>query len=179
MCSRANPEVMFVQGCKVLGCKLARKSRNEFIQISMWTWKLPVHRRPSGNYSPGPQSWDQTGKQNAGMSVLMKFVAGGLALMFGKHLFQGGHYLITVFQSKTFAAGVIECLEACRAGDLLSTMPTTSSSKSSARHDMSVVLVTGSYDHEIRFWEAWSGICSRTIARTGESGVNSTMPLLF
>ncbi|KAF9052685.1 WD40-repeat-containing domain protein [Panaeolus papilionaceus] len=35
---------------------------------------------------------------------------------------------------------------------------------------MSVILVTGSYDHEIRFWEAWSGICSRTIARTGESG---------
>ncbi|GAB1517205.1 TOR complex subunit lst8 [Rhizoctonia solani] len=26
-----------------------------------------------------------------------------------------------------------------------------------------VVLVTGSYDHEIRFWEAWSGLCSRTI----------------
>ena len=40
------------------------------------------------------------------------------------------------------------------------------------RHDMSVVLVTGSYDHEIRFWEAWSGICSRTITRTGESGVS-------
>ncbi|KIM29570.1 hypothetical protein M408DRAFT_305544 [Serendipita vermifera MAFF 305830] len=36
--------------------------------------------------------------------------------------------------------------------------------------DLSVVLVTGGYDHEIRFWEAWSGICSRTIARTGESG---------
>ncbi|EAU84105.2 hypothetical protein CC1G_06967 [Coprinopsis cinerea okayama7 len=35
---------------------------------------------------------------------------------------------------------------------------------------MSVILVTGSYDHEIRFWEAWSGICSRTIARTGETG---------
>ncbi|KAJ3551532.1 hypothetical protein NM688_g4649 [Phlebia brevispora] len=28
-----------------------------------------------------------------------------------------------------------------------------------ARHDMSVILVTGSYDHDIRdFWEAWSGI---------------------
>jgi hypothetical protein len=37
---------------------------------------------------------------------------------------------------------------------------------------MSVILVTGSYDHEIRFWEAWSGICSRTIARQGESGVS-------
>ena len=36
---------------------------------------------------------------------------------------------------------------------------------------MSVILVTGSYDHEIRFWEAWSGICSRTIPRAAESGV--------
>lgn len=52
-------------------------------------------------------------------------------------------------------------------------MPTTpSSTKNTAqRQDMSVILVTGSYDHEIRFWEAWSGICSRTIARSGESGV--------
>ncbi|KAI5122908.1 hypothetical protein M0805_007586 [Coniferiporia weirii] len=41
---------------------------------------------------------------------------------------------------------------------------------SSSRQDLSVILVTGSYDHEIRFWEAWSGICSRTIARSGESG---------
>jgi hypothetical protein len=52
-----------------------------------------------------------------------------------------------------------------------------------AWHDMSVILVTGSYDHEIRFWEAWSGICSRTIARSGESGVtpsllSSLLPLL-
>ncbi|KAG8970606.1 TOR complex subunit lst8 [Tulasnella sp. 425] len=39
-----------------------------------------------------------------------------------------------------------------------------------AQQDLSVVLVTGSYDHEIRFWEAWSGICSRTIARSGEQG---------
>ena len=70
-------------------------------------------------------------------------------------------------------------LEAYRAGDSPSTMPATSSSKSSPRHDMSVVLVTGSYDHEIRFWEAWSGICSKTIARTGESGVNTTWQLSF
>ncbi|KAF8636705.1 hypothetical protein AX17_003509 [Amanita inopinata Kibby_2008] len=51
-------------------------------------------------------------------------------------------------------------------------MPATTLSARVAppRHDMSVVLVTGSYDHEIRFWEAWSGICSRTITRTGESG---------
>ncbi|KAI0687132.1 WD40 repeat-like protein [Cytidiella melzeri] len=34
---------------------------------------------------------------------------------------------------------------------------------------MSVILVTGSYDHDIRFWEAWSGICSRTISRTNET----------
>ncbi|KAG8217385.1 hypothetical protein J3R82DRAFT_5482 [Butyriboletus roseoflavus] len=40
---------------------------------------------------------------------------------------------------------------------------------------MSVILVTGSYDHEIRFWEAWSGICSRTIARSGESGVSTIL----
>ncbi|CAL1705002.1 unnamed protein product [Somion occarium] len=47
---------------------------------------------------------------------------------------------------------------------------TVSSKSAPARHDMSVILVTGSYDHEIRFWEAWSGICSRTIPRTGETG---------
>jgi G protein beta subunit-like protein len=47
-----------------------------------------------------------------------------------------------------------------------------SKGSTAARHDMSVILVTGSYDHEIRFWEAWSGICSRTIARTGEAGVS-------
>lgn len=28
---------------------------------------------------------------------------------------------------------------------------------------LSVILVTAGYDHTIRFWEAWSGICSRTI----------------
>ncbi|KAH8829511.1 WD40 repeat-like protein [Flagelloscypha sp. PMI_526] len=48
--------------------------------------------------------------------------------------------------------------------------PTSHSKANTARNDMSVILVTGSYDHEIRFWEAWSGICSRTIARTGEPG---------
>lgn len=41
-----------------------------------------------------------------------------------------------------------------------------------AVYAMSVILVTGSYDLEIRFWEAWNGICSRTIARQGESGVS-------
>jgi len=42
--------------------------------------------------------------------------------------------------------------------------------RSIACKTMSVILVTGSYDHEIRFWEAWSGICSRTITRSGETG---------
>ncbi|KAK0227988.1 hypothetical protein IW262DRAFT_1263922 [Armillaria fumosa] len=36
---------------------------------------------------------------------------------------------------------------------------------------MSVISVTRSYDHEIHFWKARSGIRSQTIARTGESGV--------
>ena len=60
-------------------------------------------------------------------------------------------------------------------------MPTTAaSSKSNAvGHDMSVILVTGSYDHEIRFWEAWSGICSRTIPRTGESGVSDLLDFVI
>ncbi|KII91056.1 hypothetical protein PLICRDRAFT_39658 [Plicaturopsis crispa FD-325 SS-3] len=42
--------------------------------------------------------------------------------------------------------------------------------KSLASYDMSVILVTGSYDRNIRFWEAWTGICSRTIERSSESG---------
>jgi len=54
-------------------------------------------------------------------------------------------------------------------------MPTQPVAPATARHDMSVILVTGSYDHEIRFWEAWSGICSRTISRSGESGVRHTL----
>lgn len=34
----------------------------------------------------------------------------------------------------------------------------------SVDHDaLSVILVTAGYDHTIRFWEAWSGVCSRTI----------------
>ena len=55
------------------------------------------------------------------------------------------------------------------------TQPIAPAPPAPARHDMSVILVTGSYDHEIRFWEAWSGICSRTIARSGESGVRPTL----
>ncbi|KAL5486114.1 LST8 [Sanghuangporus weigelae] len=46
----------------------------------------------------------------------------------------------------------------------------TTNQSNTGRQDLSVILVTGSYDHEIRFWEAWSGICSRTIARSGEQG---------
>ncbi|SCZ91477.1 BZ3500_MvSof-1268-A1-R1_Chr1-2g01435 [Microbotryum saponariae] len=35
---------------------------------------------------------------------------------------------------------------------------------SSAQQDaLSVILVTGGYDNTIRFWEAWSGVCSRTL----------------
>ena len=30
--------------------------------------------------------------------------------------------------------------------------------------EMSVILCTAGYDHSIRFWEAWSGICHRQIA---------------
>ena len=56
-------------------------------------------------------------------------------------------------------------------------MPSSSAKTNPTRHDMSVILVTGSYDHEIRFWEAWSGICSRTIARTGESGVSIVLAI--
>lgn len=42
--------------------------------------------------------------------------------------------------------------------------PTASSSGSGGGQDaLSVILVTAGYDHTIRFWEAWSGICSRTI----------------
>ena len=58
------------------------------------------------------------------------------------------------------------------------------------QQDLSVVLVTGSYDHEIRFWEAWSGICSRTITRneagvcvfpncTGTFSLNRSLSLLY
>nr|AIO05518.1 WD40 repeat-like protein [Hypsizygus marmoreus] len=48
--------------------------------------------------------------------------------------------------------------------------PSVSKGAPARAHDMSVILVTGSYVHVLRFWEAWSGICSRTIARTGVSG---------
>ena len=36
---------------------------------------------------------------------------------------------------------------------------------------LSVILVTAGYDHTIRFWEAWSGICSHTI-QYSDSQVN-------
>ena len=36
---------------------------------------------------------------------------------------------------------------------------------------MPVVLVTGGYDHKIRFWEATNGVCARTLT-FGESKVN-------
>lgn len=40
-----------------------------------------------------------------------------------------------------------------------------------ATDTLSVILVTAGYDHTIRFWEAWSGICSRTIPHS-DSQVN-------
>lgn len=53
---------------------------------------------------------------------------------------------------------------------LSSMAPAATASSSSSTHapaavpdDLSVLLVTAGYDHTIRFWEAWSGICSRTI----------------
>ncbi|GAA94044.1 uncharacterized protein L969DRAFT_92976 [Mixia osmundae IAM 14324] len=41
----------------------------------------------------------------------------------------------------------------------------------SAHDALSVILATGGYDNTIRFWEAWSGVCSRTIQHP-ESAVN-------
>lgn len=38
-------------------------------------------------------------------------------------------------------------------------------------HSMPVVLVSGGYDHKIRFWEATSGVCARTLS-FGDSQVN-------
>lgn len=47
-----------------------------------------------------------------------------------------------------------------------------SSSTAPMDHDaLSVVLVTAGYDHTIRFWEAWSGLCSHTI-QYSDSQVN-------
>lgn len=41
---------------------------------------------------------------------------------------------------------------------------TAASASSAAQQDaLSVILVTGGYDNTIRFWEAWSGVCSRTL----------------
>lgn len=37
----------------------------------------------------------------------------------------------------------------------------------------SVILVTAGYDHTIRFWEALSGICSRTIQHPDSVGKDS------
>ena len=85
----------------------------------------------------------------------------------GRAVLQEGHIGVRV----TFGLSYCNRVGFGSADDRL-TMPAPTSKPASARtSDMSVVLVTGSYDHEIRFWEAWSGICSRTIARSGESGV--------
>lgn len=47
----------------------------------------------------------------------------------------------------------------------------SSPSKSTEQDALSVVLVTAGYDHTIRFWEAWSGLCSQTI-QYSDSQVN-------
>ncbi|UZJ57445.1 hypothetical protein CBS101457_006765 [Exobasidium rhododendri] len=39
----------------------------------------------------------------------------------------------------------------------------TGNTTSAAADTLSVILVTAGYDHSIRFWEAWSGNCSRTV----------------
>lgn len=44
------------------------------------------------------------------------------------------------------------------------TASTAASASAAAQQDaLSVILVTGGYDNTIRFWEAWSGVCSRTL----------------
>ncbi|BGP36105.1 TOR complex subunit lst8 [Rhodotorula kratochvilovae] len=43
------------------------------------------------------------------------------------------------------------------------THPAPQQQHSAAADALSVILVTGSYDGTVRYWEAWSGICSRTI----------------
>lgn len=47
-------------------------------------------------------------------------------------------------------------------------LPATSNANAAAsaaaqQDALSVILVTGGYDNTIRFWEAWSGVCSRTL----------------
>ncbi|KAL4400619.1 TOR complex subunit Lst8 [Malassezia pachydermatis] len=55
--------------------------------------------------------------------------------------------------------------------------PSSSSSQKEAGNTsfeqdaLSVILVTAGYDHTIRFWEAWSGVCSHTI-QYNESQIN-------
>lgn len=44
------------------------------------------------------------------------------------------------------------------------TATSSTSAPAAAQQDaLSVILVTGGYDNTIRFWEAWSGVCSRTL----------------
>ncbi|KAM0752112.1 WD40 repeat-like protein [Meredithblackwellia eburnea MCA 4105] len=41
--------------------------------------------------------------------------------------------------------------------------PSTAHPAPAQQDALSVILVTGGYDNTIRFWEAWSGVCSRTL----------------
>lgn len=47
----------------------------------------------------------------------------------------------------------------------------TGTATSTGADTLSVILVTAGYDHTIRFWEAWSGVCSRTVQHA-DSQVN-------
>lgn len=41
--------------------------------------------------------------------------------------------------------------------------PPKAAAASAQQEALSVILVTGGYDNTIRFWEAWSGVCSKTL----------------
>ncbi|WFD30551.1 TOR complex subunit lst8 [Malassezia sp. CBS 17886] len=54
-------------------------------------------------------------------------------------------------------------LSAANAAPFLTSPAAAAAAASIDQESLSVILVTAGYDHTIRFWEAWSGICSHTI----------------
>ncbi|KDN45753.1 WD40 repeat-like protein [Tilletiaria anomala UBC 951] len=54
-------------------------------------------------------------------------------------------------------------VSAARASPSADTAAAAAAAAAAQQDALSVLLVTAGYDHTIRFWEAWSGICSRTI----------------
>jgi G protein beta subunit-like protein len=56
-------------------------------------------------------------------------------------------------------------------GKSASASSNAATSTAAASDTLSVILVTAGYDHTIRFWEAWSGVCSRTVQHA-DSQVN-------